>query len=223
MGLSRIGAHDLVEAQRKNLGDEVALFLELIRRVFEAVDDKGKLRNRVVAFTATGPREGVTYVVNSVAKELATQSQKSVVVVDAVGLARVYVAEPTQVPQHCSETQIANLFTFPSEDSGVADLPESTNGVGWHSDPGYRAVCLKALRWNFDYVLVDCPALAASAEAVMLAPIIDGVVIVVEAGQTQNGQIQRAQHAIENAGGKFFGFVLNQRHYPVPDWLYRRL
>jgi hypothetical protein len=28
---------------------------------------------------------------------------------------------------------------------------------------------------------------------------------------------------LEQAGGSFLGFVLNQRRYPVPDWLYRRL
>jgi hypothetical protein len=216
-------ASDLTgRANRTNLEDHVALFLELIRKVFETVDDKGKLCNRVVAFTSTGPREGVTYVVNSVAKELATQTQKSVVAVDAVRLARVFVAEPAHVPQYSSETQLPSLFTFPSKDSDVG-LRESTAGGKWHSDPAYRAACLKALRWNFDYVVIDCPSLATSADALTLAPIVDGVVIVVEAGQTRNGQIQRAQHAIENSGGEFFGFILNQRHYPVPGWLYRRL
>jgi Mrp family chromosome partitioning ATPase len=59
--------------------------------------------------------------------------------------------------------------------------------------------------------------------AATLASLIDGVAIVVAAGQTRRDQIRRAQNVIEQAGGNFLGFVLNQRSYPVPNWLYHRL
>jgi Mrp family chromosome partitioning ATPase len=57
----------------------------------------------------------------------------------------------------------------------------------------------------------------------MLAPLVDGVSIVVKAAQTRRGQIQRCQRMMESAGGNFLGFILNQRQYPVPNWLYQRL
>jgi Mrp family chromosome partitioning ATPase len=56
-----------------------------------------------------------------------------------------------------------------------------------------------------------------------LAPLVDGIVIVVKAAQTRSAQIQRCQQMIETAGGNFLGFVLNQRRYPVPNWLYQML
>mgnify|MGYP006159902611 CR=1 FL=1 len=43
-----------------------------------------------------------------------------------------------------------------------------------------------------------------------------------EAGRSRRDQIVNAQRTIEQAGGKFLGFVLNKRRYPVPEWLYRR-
>jgi Mrp family chromosome partitioning ATPase len=52
---------------------------------------------------------------------------------------------------------------------------------------------------------------------------IDGVVVVVQAGHTRRSQIQRAKQTIENSGGDFLGFVLNQRRYSIPNWLYQRL
>jgi len=52
---------------------------------------------------------------------------------------------------------------------------------------------------------------------------VDGVAVVVAAGQTRRDEILNAQRTIEQAGGKFLGFVLNKRRYPVPEWLYRRL
>ena len=203
----------------------MALYLELIRNVFQALDHEGRLRNRIVAFTSARSGEGVSYAVNTVAKELAKQTHKRVLAVDALGLQNIHVPEPAQIVRHCSETQIDNLLTLPAEKSkdGLVGLPAPVRIKDWYSDPEYRAACLKALRWNFDYIIVDCPSLDVSSDATLLAPMIDGVVIVVQAGQTRRGQIQRAQQTLENAGGDFLGFVLNQRRYSVPNWLYQRL
>ena len=84
-------------------------------------------------------------------------------------------------------------------------------------------ILLASIRDDYDYVLIDCPSPAASSEVITLAPLVDGVSVVVKAGQTRRGQIQHCQQMIETAGGTFLGFILNQRQYPVPNWLYRRL
>jgi hypothetical protein len=207
----------------KNKRAIVGFYLELIRTVFQATDQEGRLRNRIVAFTAASPGEGVSYVVNTLAKEIATQTQRRVLAVDSAGLQNIRLADPNQIAKHCSETQIDNLLTLPAEAEGLVGYRQPSPVDGWHTDPEYRLSCLKALRWNFDYVLVDCPALGVSSDATTLAPIVDGVAIVVEAGCTRRDQIQRAQKVTEQAGGNFLGFVLNQRRYPVPGWLYRRL
>jgi Mrp family chromosome partitioning ATPase len=201
----------------------MSFYLEIIRNVFQAVDDDGKLRNRIVAFTSATRGEGVSYVVNTIAKELAEQTHKRVLAVDANGLQNIRVPEASQVVRHCSETQLDNLLTLPAVVGRLVGPRNPQPVKDWHSDPEYRAACLKALRWNFDYIIVDCPALAVSSDATLLAPLIDGVAIVVQAGRTRRGQIQRARQTVENAGGEFLGFVLNQRRYSVPNWLYQRL
>jgi MinD-like ATPase involved in chromosome partitioning or flagellar assembly len=203
----------------------MGFYLEIIRNVFQATDDDGKLRNRIVAFSSATRGEGVSYVVNTIAKELAEQTHKRVLAVDASGLQNIRVPEPSQVVRHCSETQLDNLLTLPAEArvNGLVGLQKPSQVKDWYSDPEYRAACLKALRWNFDYIIVDCPSLDVSSDATLLAPLIDGVAIVVQAGRTRRGQIQRARQTIENVGGEFLGFVLNQRRYSVPNWLYQRL
>jgi len=204
----------------------VGSYFHLIRTVFQAIDEEGKLSNRVVAFTSACPGEGVSYVVNAVARELAALTRKRVLAVDARGLQQVRVAEASQISRHCSETQIDNLLMFPA-DPGVRSMtsvPGRPVPLGdWDSDPQHRIACLKALRWNFDYIVVDCPALRVSADAELLASIVDGVVMVVKAEETRRGQIERALQTLEDAGGNFLGLVLNERRYPVPDWLYQRL
>src|SRR5262249_31343917 len=88
-------------------------------------------------------------------------------------------------------------------------------------DTGLNSV--DALRVSFDNILIDCRSLKVSAEAALLGSSVDGVAVVVEAGQTRREENLNAQRTIETAGGKFLGFILNKRRYPVPEWLYRRL
>ena len=200
-------------------------YLELIRTVFQAVDEQGKLRNRVVAVTSATSGEGVSHVVKLLAEELAAQTQNRVLRVEAGALQEMQVTDPAKVARLCEETEIDNLLMLSAVESApaVRVVGGSRRASAWESTPEYRAECLKALRWNFDYVLIDCPSPAASSEATTLAPLVDGVCVVVKAGQTRRGQLQRCQQMIENAGGNFLGFILNQRKYPVPNWLYRRL
>lgn len=200
----------------------MGFYLELIRTVFQVVDGQGKLRNRVVSFTSATPREGVSHVVNIIATELATQTQKRVLRVDAGAFQSLYLADPNHISRHCEETQIENLLSLSAEQIVMATR-RGRRASDWDSVPEYRAECLKALRWNFDYVLIDCPSPAVSSDVTTLAPLVDGTAIVVKAAQTRRGQIQRCQQMIESAGGNFLGFILNQRQYPVPNWLYRRL
>lgn len=204
---------------------KAGFYLDLIRTVFQAVDEQGKLRNRVVAFTSATPREGVTHVVNILAEELAAQTQNRVLRVDATALQNLHLVDPSQVSRHCEETEIDNLLTLSVGESrpSVMVVGAARKASDWESAPEFRSECLKALRWNFDYVLIDCASPVVSSEATTLAPLVDGVSVVVKAAQTRRGQIQRCQQTIESAGGNFLGFVLNQRQYPVPNWLYRRL
>src|SRR6185295_9404165 len=204
---------------------KAGFYLDLIRTVFQAVDEQGKLRNRVVAFTSATPREGVSHIVNMLAEELAAQTQNRVLRVEAAALQNLQMVDPSQVSRYCEETEIDNLLTLsaPQAVPNVMAVGGSKKASDWDSTPEFRAECLKALRWNFDYVLIDCPSPAASSEVITLAPLVDGVSVVVKAGQTRRGQIQRCQQVIDNAGGNFLGYILNQRKYPVPNWLYQRL
>lgn len=201
----------------------MGFYLELIRTVFQAVDGQGKLRNRVVAFTSATRGEGVSYVVNVMAKELAAQTQRRVLLADSETLGTLCLADPSHISNHCEETEIDNLLTLSGAESASQVMVGYGGASDWDSSSEYRKACLDALRWNFDYILIDCPSPSVSSDLTTLAPVIDGVAMVVKAAQTRRRQIQHCQEMIESAGGNFLGFVLNQRQYPVPGWLYRRL
>src|SRR4030095_4802475 len=92
---------------------------------------------------------------------------------------------------------------------------------GEEIDTGLDA--LDALAVSFDNILIDCGSVKNSTDAALLGSSVDGVVIVVNAGESRRDEIMNSQRMIETAGGKFLGFVLNKRRYPVPEWLYKRL
>lgn len=206
---------------------KAGFYLELIRTIFQAVDDEGNLRNRVVLFTSATSGEGVSYVVDLIATELAAQTQRRVLRVDANAFNQFDLADPRAVAMLCKETGIENLSTLsadePAAEPVMVTAGRTPTSGDWGRRPEYRAECMKALRWNFDYVVIDCPSFATSSDTTALASFVDGISIVVKAGETRRGQIQRAKQLVEAAGGKFLGFVLNQRRYPMPGWLYRRL
>jgi len=76
---------------------------------------------------------------------------------------------------------------------------------------------------NYQFVVIDLPSVDEAPEAARLAAVCDGSVWVVQA------EVLRKQAAIgllttlQEAGVHVLGAVLNQRTYPVPEWLYERV
>ena len=193
-----------------------------------------------IAFTSAAVGEGVSHVTQLFAVELARYSGRRTLIVSAERLASLGVEDYLQMPWNCHPTNIENLWLLPAlkkatrksgaatadDDEDVQALPKRSYLMriakqGEEIDTGLNSV--DALRVSFDNILIDCRSLKLSSEAAVLGSSVDGVAVVVAAGQTRRDEILNAQRTIEQAGGKFLGFVLNKRRYPVPEWLYRRL
>jgi len=184
-----------------------------------------------IAFTSASHGEGVSHVTQLFAVEMARYTGRRTLVIDAERLQSLGVEDYLQMPWNCHPTNIDNLWMLPAKKKKkwtdeTQALPKRSFLMrvakeGEEIDTGLDSV--DALRVSFDNILIDCRALGTSAEVAVLASNVDGIVIVVEAGQSRRDEILNAQRIIENAGGNFLGFVLNKRRYPVPEWLYRRL
>ncbi|MCP4118784.1 MAG: AAA family ATPase [Desulfobacteraceae bacterium] len=64
-------------------------------------------------------------------------------------------------------------------------------------------------RYDDRYVLFDAPPVLEHADAISLAPLVDGVIMVIQAGVTSKRDVQRAVDMIPRE--KFLGFVLNRQ------------
>lgn len=189
-----------------------------------------------IAFTSAAGGEGVSHVAQLFAVEMARHTGRRTLVVAAERLQSLGVEDYMQMPWNCHPTNVENLWMLPANKSRKVS---STNAEDDNQELPKRSFLMRvakqneevdtnldsvdALRVAFDNILIDCRSLHQSSDAAVLASNVDGVVVVVEAGQSRREEIINAQRTIEQAGGKFLGFVLNKRRYPVPEWLYKRL
>jgi capsular exopolysaccharide synthesis family protein len=85
------------------------------------------------------------------------------------------------------------------------------------------ATFLQKMRDSYDYVIIDSPPVTSFADAQIIGPRVDGVILILEAGKTRRQVALKAKTEIEAAGGKLLGVVLNKRKYYIPKWIYKRL
>ncbi len=84
-------------------------------------------------------------------------------------------------------------------------------------------VVVTELRGAFDYVLINVTPVDQCLDAVLLGGLADGLVLVLEANVTRKAAAQKAKNCLQAAGVKLFGAILNNRQFPIPEALYKRL
>jgi len=80
----------------------------------------------------------------------------------------------------------------------------------------------RSLSAKFDWILVDLPPLN-SAEVLRWAPLIGGIVLVVESERVRWQVAARGIATLEQAGSHVLGTVMNKQREYIPEWLYQLL
>ncbi len=68
---------------------------------------------------------------------------------------------------------------------------------------------LETLRERYDYIIIDSPPVDMVIDAVVLAPLADGVLFVVKANQSERGAVIHAIEQLTYANAKVLGFAFN--------------
>jgi len=110
---------------------------------------------------------------------------------------------------------VGNLFILPS--GGVLESP----GELVTSDELHEL--LGGIVASFDVTLIEVPSAVYYSDASVLGTVVDGVVIVAEAGKTRREVILRAASTLEGAKVRLFGVLLSEVVYVIPDFIYKRL
>ncbi|HLM59580.1 MAG TPA: polysaccharide biosynthesis tyrosine autokinase [Pyrinomonadaceae bacterium] len=79
---------------------------------------------------------------------------------------------------------------------------------------------LKTLQKNFTHVVVDSPPIASFTDGVLVASMVDGVILVVNAGKSSRQVVRRSRQLLIDIGAKIFGVVLNNVNLKSQDNYY---
>jgi capsular exopolysaccharide synthesis family protein len=82
---------------------------------------------------------------------------------------------------------------------------------------------MQELRKEFDYILIDAPALNLYTDAIALGRSADGVVVVLQADSTRRESALKGLQGLREAHIEVLGAVLNRRTFPIPESVYRRV
>ena len=82
---------------------------------------------------------------------------------------------------------------------------------------------ISQLRAQFDYVLMDVAALNTCNHGMVLGGLADGVVLVLKANIARRDSARENIQQLQASNVKVLGAVLNQRTFPIPQRIYKRL
>ena len=78
---------------------------------------------------------------------------------------------------------------------------------------------IEDLRDRFDFIIFDTPPVLTVADAIVLGPLTDGVILVIQAGKIRKRPVQRAVELLHNS--TVHGFVLNRGDLVLSHYGYR--
>lgn len=200
-----------------------------LRQSFETLLSSVRLRNgatppRTVLFTSAQPQEGKTTVSVCVGLTVARAGQRTLIV-DAD------LRRPTMHRIFELDNEVglipAVIGSLPSSDAvRTVHIPTITGGKGCTvsvvtsgrsatgafdalQSPSLAHV-IRELAPAYDTVVIDSPPVLSVSDPLLLAPLVDGVVLVVATGTVTEAEAKRAKERLEQAGGRILGVVMNR-------------
>ena len=201
--------------------------LKLVQRVFLL---QSSAVPKVVMFAGVDPGNGCSRICAQTAEVLATNITGTVCVVEA------NLRTPS-LPEYFGVTIHRGLTDSLLQDGPVRSFAKQVRRENlWLMSCGALATDsanllrteklnsrLNELRQQFDFIVIDVPALNQYADAAAVAKVCDGIIMVLEANSTRREAARKMMENLQMTNTPILGVVLNKRIFPVPESLYRRL
>jgi exopolysaccharide transport family protein len=170
---------------------------------------------RVVLVTSAAPAEGKTMTAANVAVTMA-QAGNRVLVIDC-DMRRPRMHRMFNVPRDrgVSNVLVGNCSLeeaiIPSSVQGLDVLPAGPVPPNPSEMLGSQSMgkLFQALRGRYDRIIVDSPPITAVTDAVILARLTDGVLLVVRAGETHREIVKNGIALLQGASAHILGAILN--------------
>lgn len=169
---------------------------------------------KTVLVTSAAPGDGKTSIAANLGVALA-ESGKRVLLVDCdlrrPGLAQAFglAPEPGLTEALLTESLEPAVQATSVPSLSVLAAGQQPPNPGEFISSQRLGRLLSHLREQFDVVLVDSPPVGIVADAAVLAPQVDGVLLVVRAGHTRKDAAEQAKQQLQQVGARLLGAVLN--------------
>lgn len=211
-----VDAPDATRAELTNAFRDMASSLRGVLAPARPLDAGG----RVLLVTSARRGEGTSTVSAGLAAQLAGSARGQVLVVeDRPG--------PPRTGDATATVDVASRWTWPSDQAegartGVA-APARSDETDRAADVEAKAASFLAeARRRYRWVILDGGSIAAGA-AGAVAPLVDGILVVVEAEWTRKQVVRDALRRLSGFSGRFVAVVLNRQRHHIPRFLYERL
>ena len=193
---------------------------DLVARVDAEMPDR---RPRIVGFLSSSRGEGTSTLARAYAQTNAEAMGRSVLLLNS---GQPENNRPSVIEALRDGERITEALSKRSR-----GLTEASLGVGPQGEPRRSAAwnhlaqpeLWRALRDSFDLVVVDMKAADESDAALKVAPLCDGVVVVLEAARTRAPVVTQLLQNLNSVHARVLGTVLNKRRFHLPARLYRWL
>ncbi len=185
---------------------------------------------KVLSICSPTPKEGASTVAINLAASFAKDNGCRVLLVDA-NFRHPLLHSSFNLPASPGFSDVIHEgtdFHGATKESVIPNLFILTCGVG---PPNPMVIfespklvdLIEVIRSEFDWVIFDCAPINLYPDSAVLAPRLDGTVLVIEAENKRAEVAIQAKEHLERSGAKILGAVLNRRRYIIPDMVYRRL
>ena len=197
-----------------------------VYRVLTTIAGKGRDGLKSVLITSAMPREGKSILVAYLGMTAAHSGRRTLIIdLDLrrstqhklFGLHRspgvgdlLSAEEPIPLENLIKPTSMGNLHLMPS-----GSRLSSPSGVLRVNVDRVKNL-IAELSMSYDLLLVDSPPIVPVNDAELIAPLVDGVVLVVMGGKTFREIVARAIELIRKANGNLVGMVLNNVTRALP-------
>jgi hypothetical protein len=199
----------------------------LVQRVFPVGSSDGP---RVALFAGLESAKGCGAMCARVAELLAARAEGPVCVVDAnfeaPSLHRYFGLENLKgLAEATVESGPIQSFAqqIPEPDLWLISSGKAAPQLRFPAMADGLRVRMEELRETFKYVVIHSGPLRLETSAMLLSRWTDGVVLVLEANATRKDSARRVREMLDAANVNMLGVILNNRTFPIPDVIYRRL
>src|SRR2546425_1138923 len=226
--------HPFLTPARRQPEADNRLGAEAFRLVYSGLTFGWGEGRRTILVTSAAPREGKTLIAANLAVTFAGEGVRVLLgdcdlrrprlhrvfgVPAAPGLIELLksdgatLAQAPDAPLRVAEARVAQSIPGirHTKFAGLSLLPCGALTSRAHEllKPQQLRRLLNDLSGHFDVTILDTPPVLVSADAALLAPLADGAILVVRAGQTDRASAERACQYLIAAGAHFLGAVLN--------------